>query len=138
MDELFLIEKGVGEVAAVIGLQYQLEPTQFTDDKWEEFPPEPVPEVKQKVFDEDGNEVEDAPPEEEEPPKPKWNPAEFKWTVTNRRAKNLPQLFKDYKGINCLCDEKTAESFGPDPVTKSLDQFCQRVLEDHTTRYIYQ
>lgn len=50
-------------------------------------------EKKAKVFDEDGNEVEEAPADDgeaEENKKPKWNPAEFKWTVTNRRSKNLP------------------------------------------------
>ena len=51
----------------------------------------PVVEKKAKVLDEDGNEIEEPPAEEAEEPKaPKWNPADFKWTVTNRRAKNLP------------------------------------------------
>jgi hypothetical protein len=52
-----------------------------------------VQEKKAKVLDEDGNEVEEAPADDgegEENKKPKWNPAEFKWTVTNRRSKNLP------------------------------------------------
>lgn len=91
MDELFQIERNIGEVAAVISLQTEAEPTQFTEEKWEEFEPEPVVEVKKPELDEDGNPIEEeAPPEDEEPAKPKWNPAEFKWTVTNRRAKNMP------------------------------------------------
>jgi hypothetical protein len=32
MDEMFQIEKNIGEITAVIGLQYQAEPTTFTDD----------------------------------------------------------------------------------------------------------
>lgn len=37
MDEFFAIERNLGEVAAVISLQHELESTQFIDDKWEEF-----------------------------------------------------------------------------------------------------
>jgi hypothetical protein len=32
MDEMFQIEKNIGEITAVIGLQYQAEPTTFTDE----------------------------------------------------------------------------------------------------------
>ena len=79
--------------------------------------------------------------EDEEKKKPKWNPAEYKWTVTDRRAKNLPQLFRDYKGINCLCEIKPAADFSAadvEAVTKSMDDFCSRVMDEHTSRYIYQ
>lgn len=144
MDELFQIEKHIGEVSAVISLQSAEEPERFTDDKWEEFEAPPVVEEKKPQLDEEGNpiEEEEAPAEEEEEQKkPKWNPAEFTWTITNRRAKNLPQLFRDYKGINCLCEVKEAKQFSQEceeAVTKGLDEFCQRVLEDHASRYIYQ
>lgn len=89
------------------------------------------------MYDEDGNEIEEAPAEEaeEEAKKPKWNPADYKWTVTNRKAKNLPQLFRDYKGVNCIFEEPTSESFSPsqtEAVTKALDSFCKRVLEDRS------
>lgn len=93
MDELFQIEKHIGEVSAVISLQYAKEDTQFKDEKWEEFEPEPVVEVKKPKLDENGDpieEEEEAAEEEAEPKKPAWNPAIYKWTVTNRRAKNLP------------------------------------------------
>jgi hypothetical protein len=142
MDELFQIERFIGEVSAVVSLQNEAQATHFTEEKWEIFEPVPVVEKKKVQLDEDGNPIEEELAEEtEEPAKPKWNPAEFKWTVTNRRAKNMPQLFRDYKGINCLCEEKPSTSFADmkeDAVTKSLDEFCQRVLEDHTARYIYQ
>ena len=38
MDEFFAIEKGIGEVFAVISLQFKSEPTQFIADREEEFP----------------------------------------------------------------------------------------------------
>lgn len=62
----------------------------YVDDQWEEFE-EPVVEEKKKVIiNEDGEEEPAAEPEGDEPKKPAWNPAEFKWTITDRRAKNLP------------------------------------------------
>jgi len=143
MDELFQIEKHIGEVSAVISLQDFEEADRFTDDKWEEFP-EPVKEEKKEVKGEEEEGEEEQPPaeeEEEEKKKPKWNPAEYKWTVTDRRAKNLPQLFRDYKGINCLCEIKPASEVSKDQstaVTKSMDDFCSRVMDEHTSRYIYQ
>lgn len=142
MDELFQIEKHIGEVSAVSSLQYALEATTFIEEKWEKFEEPVKEEPKPKELDDEGNPIEEEPAaEEDEPKKPKWNPAEFKWTITNRRAKNLPQLFRDFKGINCLCEDRTSKSVSEnagEAVTKSLDDFCQRVLEDHNSRYIYQ
>lgn len=96
MDELFMVEKCIGEVAGVINLSSKAESTNFVQEKWEEFEAPVVEEKKPaKVLDDDGNEV-DAPAAEpevvdgDEPPKPKFNPAEFTWTVTNRCARNLP------------------------------------------------
>ena len=40
MDEFFAIEKNIGEVFGIISLQFKLEPTQFIDDRFEEFPEE--------------------------------------------------------------------------------------------------
>lgn len=143
MDELFQIEKSIGEIVAAIGLQYHLEPTSFADYNWEVFEEPVVEEKKAKILDEEGNEV-DAPPAEPEAEGEakvaKFNPAEFKWTVTNRRAKNLPQLFRDYKGVNCQCEERPSESFSQaqgEAVTKSLDDFCSRVIDDSEGRFIY-
>ena len=112
MDEMFQIEKNIGEITAVIGLQYQAELTTFTDEQWEEFAEPEVVEKKQRVVNEDGEEEAEAVPEPEgdEPKAPSWNPAEFKWTISNRRSKNLPQLFRDYKGINCHCEERKIDS----------------------------
>ena len=55
-----------------------------------------MPEVVEKVAKVEGEEGEEeeaepAPVEEEgDAAKPKWDPSEYKWTITNRRAKNLP------------------------------------------------
>ena len=48
MDELFKIEKVIGEIAGVISLQSQVEDDRFTDDAWEEFPEPPPVEEKPK------------------------------------------------------------------------------------------
>ena len=90
MDELFSIEKKIGEVSAVISLQFAEEETNFTEDKWEEFE-EPVVAEKPKRAEGDEEEAEEAAPADEEgEKKPSFDPTQFKWTVTNRRAKNLP------------------------------------------------
>lgn len=92
-------------------------------------------------MNEDGEEEAEAAAEPEDEPKgPSWNPAEFKWTISNRRAKNLPQLFRDYKGINCHCEERSADSLrgsSNDAVAQSLDEFCGRVIDESGSRYIY-
>jgi adenylate kinase family enzyme len=145
MDELFQIEKHIGEVSAVISLQNQAEASQWTDEKWEEFEEPPVAPPKQKVLNDEGEEVEEeaeAAEEEGEPKKPTWNPSIYKWTVTNRRSKNLPQLFRDFKGINVHHETKKCSEFSKDGnsavVVKALDDFCQRVIEDHASRSLYQ
>jgi hypothetical protein len=58
MDELFQIEATVGEVAAIIGLQFLEEPEFLSDDQieYEKFPEPVVEEEKPKTGDEDGEE----------------------------------------------------------------------------------
>lgn len=146
MDELFAIEKGLGHIAGCINLTYKLDPTEFVCDKYEEFE-EPVVEEKkvEQQFDEEGNPIEppaqeEAPAEEEAEKAPKFNPADFKWTITNKVSKNMPQVFKDFKGANCLIEEKSSASFADvaaEAVTMALDAFCGRVLADHNGKYIY-
>ena len=61
MDELFMIETIVGEVAAVISLQNQSEAEFMREDQieYEKFPdPPPVEEKKKKEGEEDENEEE--------------------------------------------------------------------------------
>lgn len=118
MDEFFNIEQIVGEVAAVIGFQYDKEPDQiiYGEDDYEKFPEPEVVVVKPKKVDGDGSDEEEAQQEEvnedgEEGEKkvPKFEPEKFKWTMSNRKPKNLPQLFSGSKGINALSEVKTVD-----------------------------
>lgn len=123
-----------------------METTEFEAEKMEEFA-EPVVEVKQAAPTEDaeGNPIDppaEAPPADDgdEPKAPVFNPADFKWTITNGCARNLPQLFKDFKGQNCCLEEKASGSFddvAQEAVSKSLDEFCARVAADGGSKYIY-
>lgn len=61
--------------------------------------------------------------------------------MTNRNARNLPQIFKDFKGINCLCEEKTSETYSDsqgEATAKALDEFCERIRCQEEGRYLYQ
>ena len=99
MDELFMIEKHLGEVRAVAGLQFQYEKETIDemDIEFEHFPePEPK-EEKPKGEGEEGEDGEGAgepeqPPEGEEGENkaPKFRVEDLKWTVTDRKPKNLP------------------------------------------------
>lgn len=63
--------------------------------------------------------------------KPKWNPEEYTWTVTNRNSKNLPQLFVGSRGANGIHEVRPASDFGGNnrafQVAECLDQFCVKV-----------
>jgi len=79
MDELMNIEKHLGEIAGMIGLQflYMNDVVKDSDIEWVEFE-EPKKEEKKPILNDDGEEVpqeEEAPVEEEA--KPKFKPQEF-------------------------------------------------------------
>lgn len=81
MDEFFLIESIVGEVKAVISLQFK-EEQDFIDEKtlqFEKFPEKVVEEVKPKAEGEEDEEEEQPPAEEddEEKKKPVFNKEDF-------------------------------------------------------------
>lgn len=65
MDEFFHIEKHIGEVYAIVSLQFQYEKEILEEHEvvYEEFPPEPVEEPKPKA---EGEEGEEEPPAAEE------------------------------------------------------------------------
>jgi len=118
MDELFLVEKELGEVTAVVSLTYNKEVgVQESQVKYETFPEEEVVEVKAPELDEEGNPIEEAEAvadEEEDPENPKkapFNPKEFAngWTITDRNSKNLLTLFTNMKGINNQTEVKEAD-----------------------------
>jgi hypothetical protein len=88
-----------------------------------------VNEEKKEVKADDGEE----PPAEDggQEKKQVFRPEEWKWTVSNRKSKNLPQLFLSTKGTDRTMHEvKTAEQYSSsqyEAISRSLDEFCQRV-----------
>lgn len=108
MDELFQCEKHIGEVVAIIGLQYLYEKEYIEEQEieYEVFEPKEEPQKKQKA-DGDGDDDDDAAADDnagddgEEKVK-KFDPRDndYKWTITDRKPKNLPQLYMQMKGIN--------------------------------------
>jgi hypothetical protein len=55
-----------------------------------------VEKVVKPEGDEDEPPVEEPPAEEQT--KPKFRVQDYKWTKTNGMSKNLPQIFRDFKG----------------------------------------
>lgn len=102
MDELFALEKNIGEVNSVISLLFCKEETTIPESKikYEKFEAPIVVEKKvERVEGDDDDAPPDEPPADDgEPVKKAFNPAEFEWTITNGESKNLPQLFRDFKG----------------------------------------
>lgn len=142
MDEFFDIERNIGEVKAIIGLQFAHEPESEDDQKieFEKFPePEEAP-VVQKT----NEEGEEAPEEGGEKKAAAFRPELHAWTVTNRKPKNLPQLFLSCKPKTMSYhNTKTAEQFSSsqyEAISRSLDEFCQKAVkfDDTTDYYVYQ
>jgi hypothetical protein len=93
MDELFNIEAIIGEVAAIIGLQFKAEAEFIREDQvvYEKFPDPPPVEVKKAPVEGDEEAPEEPPPEDEgEKKAPDFKPEDYQWTVSNRIPKNLP------------------------------------------------
>jgi hypothetical protein len=96
MDELFMIEKNIGEVQAVIGLQFNSDKEYIEEYEieYEVFPEPEVVEVKKRGEGEEGEEEQEQPPAEDgEAKKTAFRVEDWKWTITDRKSKNLPQLF---------------------------------------------
>lgn len=140
MDEFFALEHFVGAVAGIISLQTEEDAVQVDPASivYHEFPKaESVVEEKaKKPAGEDGEGEGEEPAAEEGAEeaegKPKWNPEDYTWTVTNRKSKNLPQLFVGSKGANGLHEVKPASEFGNNrlfQIAECLDRFCVRLAE---------
>lgn len=146
MDELFNIESIIGEVAAIVGLQYEIKPEYIREDQivYEEFPEPPPVEVKAAPAEGEEDAEEQPPAEEEDGEKkaPVFKPEDYKWTVSNRKAKNLPQLYLYCKGINTIHEVKHANDFDANQqkaISKVLDEFCGRLQDsDNSDKYLYQ
>ena len=121
-------------------------PTTFEPDSIEEKVIEVVKEAAAKP--EGGDDDEEAAAEDpaegegEEAKKSSWKPTDHRWTVTNGKSKNLPQLFRDYMGNRANFEEKNWKSYGAnshgDAAVKALDEFCQKVNDEGQSIYLYQ
>ena len=93
MDELFMIEKQVGEVQAIIGLQFNSEKEYIDEDEVEKivFEEEIVQVAKAQFDGEEGEEpVEQAPVDDDEAKAPVFDVKANEWTNTDRKSKNMP------------------------------------------------
>ena len=146
MDELFTIEKELGEVAGIVSLQAEEESKDFCPEKWEEFAEAPKAEVKAPETDADGNPIEppaEQPPAEgDEAAKPKFNPADYKWTITDRCARNLPQIFQDFKGEKGKHNVRKACAIDEDESVAKVNgllEFVERVIYEESEGFsLYQ
>ena len=96
MDEFFRIEKKVGQVAGVIGLQFESDKEFIDEFDWEDFPePDAPEEALAKPEGEEGEEVENTsqPPNDDEKKEPSFKPENYKWTKTNKKPMNLPTIY---------------------------------------------
>jgi hypothetical protein len=92
----------------------------------------------------------DQPPAEEAAkPKNAFKPENWQWTATNRKPKNLAQLFVQSKGPASKHEIRAAEQYSSsqyEAISKSLDEFCGTLLsmakaeanEGGETKYLYQ
>lgn len=119
-------------------------PTTFSPSRVEEIV---IEEVKEKVAanNPEGDDEEaaaDEPVDGDDPKKPTWKATDFRWTVTNGKSKNLPQLFRDYMGNRANFEEKNWKSTGTsshgDAAVKALDDFCERIAEESGNMTVYQ
>lgn len=142
MDEFFALEHYVGSVCGVVSLQTKEDPVVVDPATivYHEFPkPEEVTtiEVKKPAEGEDGEAEEEPAPEENAEEggddKKKWNPEDFTWTISNRKSKNLAQLFCGSKGTKAVHDVKKSTEYGPNrlfQIAESIDKFVEKVSAD--------
>ena len=129
----------MGEVKAVLGLQFAAE-SEATDKKDVEYyqfsEAEKTQEAKPPADGEGGDEA----PADGEAKAPAFNPADYQWTVTNKKPQNLPQLFVRCKGpANTKHEVKKADQYSSqsefDAISRSLDDLCHRVQSESS--YLY-
>jgi len=155
IDELFTIERNIGEVQAVIGLQFNSE-KEYTDEdeiEYERFEVAETPRKDDAKPVGDGEEASEQPPAEDPAAAAKkksaFKPEEWEWTKCDRKPKNLAQLFMQSKGNLAKHELRTAEQYSSsqyEAISKSLDEFCGKLMTFLTTeaqqggdtRYLYQ
>ena len=137
MDEFQNIEKELGTVAAIVGLQFALESaSRLDEDKEIEWNQPEAEAPKEEAPAEDGGEEGAAAPKTEA-----FKVSDYKWSMSNRKPRNLVQIFMGSKGEeNVVHEEKTAESYSTsayEAVSKSLDEFCSLVKKREEGTYLY-
>lgn len=137
MVELIEIERELGEIVAVASLKFAVEKETIDPEEleYEEFP-EPPPVEEKKQEGEGEGEAEQPPPEEEEGEgdgkKDNFKVEEYQWTITNKKPRNLAQVFLDFKQNNAIHETKNAEEYSSsqyEAISKSLDEFITRVVQ---------
>lgn len=135
MDEILEIERQLGEVAGIASLQYGGEEPVYInkeDIEYEVFPEPEVIEAPVKVDGEGDDEQPPAPVDEEEDANkpPPFDPKIFDWTVTNKKAWNLPQLFLQLKGKAGISEVKQAEDYSSiqyDAISQGIDAYLKNL-----------
>ena len=138
MDELIEIEREIGEIVAIASLKFNQEKEVVDEEEleYEEFP-EPPPVEEKKQEGEGEGEPEQPPPEEEEgegDKKEDFKVEDYQWTITNRKPRNLAQVYLELKGQNSVHEIKNAEDYSSsqyEAISKSLDEFITRVVDQH-------
>lgn len=135
MDELVEIEREVGEIVAVVSLKFNQEKENIEDEEleFEEFPEPPPVEEKKPEGEGDGENNQPPPAEEEEEGAKKevFHVEEYQWTITNKKPKNLAQVYMQLKGHNAVHEIKNADEYSTsqyEAISKSLDEFITRVV----------
>ena len=136
MDELVEIEREIGEIVAVASLKFnqETETIEENDVEYEEFP-EPPPVEEKKAEDEGEGEAEKPKQPEDEgegEKKDNFKVEEYQWTITNKRPKNLAQVYLQLKGSNSVHEIRNAEEYSSsqyEAISKSLDEFITRVVD---------
>jgi adenylate kinase family enzyme len=136
MNELIEVEREIGEVVAVASLKFSQEKEGLEEDEvdYEEFPEPPQEEVKKQEGEGEGDEQQPPPDVDEgegDDKKDNYKVEDYQWTITNRKPKNLVQVYLQMKEQNAIHETKNAEEYSSsqyEAISKSLDEFITRVV----------
>lgn len=96
IDEISLIENALGPIRMYFYIYHNQAPEKEFAEEIEEFPVEEKPVEVKKVEGEDEVKEEETKNEDEEG-KPKFNPRDYQWTISDGRAKNAGQVYTKMK-----------------------------------------
>lgn len=135
MNELIEIEREIGEIVAISSLKFSQDVVEDEEVEYEEFPEPPPVEEKKKEGEGEGDEDQPEPEPEEEGEgdhkKEDFKVEDYQWTITNKKPKNLVQIYLQLKKQNAVHEIKNAEEYSSsqyESISKSLDEFITRVV----------